>query len=438
MKLEHYMIRENATSKRSKGIFYGWWIVAANAAIAFYQAGTYFYGFGAFINPLKQSFGWSYAQISLAFSLRSAETGPIAPLTGYMVDRLGARPVALIGISVMGLGFFLLSQTNSLAVFYITYLVLALGASLCGSVLPMTNIANWFIRKRGRAFGFFTAGAGMSGLLVPVVTWLLGVYHWRTVLIMIGGGTWLVGLPLALVLRHRPEKYGLHPDGEEPHYEAETLGSALGQEVEGLSVRQALKDRSFWLLTVAFMLSFAPLNAVSLFLIPYLSDPVDQHGLALAGAMAGAAVTVMTLTSMGGRFGFGWLADYRQPRHIIMWLLILQAAGLVVLANLRSVWHLIPFFILFAPAYGGVIAVRPVILAHYYGRHALGTIQGLTMATMTVGGVLTPLVVGILRDATGGYQWPFFVFAMVTLLAIPLLWLARPPAIQTYSTAGIS
>lgn len=438
MKLEHYMTRENATSKRSKRIFYGWWIVAANAVIAFYQAGTYFYGFGAFINPLKQSFGWSYAQISLAFSLRSAETGPIAPLTGYMVDRLGARPVALIGVLVMGLGFFLLSQTNSLAVFYITYLVLALGASLCGSVLPMTNIANWFIQKRGRAFGIFTAGAGMSGLLVPVVTWLLGIYHWRTVLIMIGGGTLLVGLPLSLVLRHRPEKYGLYPDGEEPHYEIETFKSTQEQEVEGLNIRQALKDRSFWLLTVAFMLSFAPLNAVSIFLIPYLSDPIDQHGLALAGAMAGGAVTIMTLTSLGGRFGFGWLADYREPRHIIMGLLIVQAAGLLVLANLRSVWHLIPFFILFAPAYGGVIAVRPVILAHYYGRNALGTIQGLTMATMTVGGVMTPLVVGILRDATGGYQWPFFVFAMTTLLAIPLLWLARPPAIKTYSTTGIS
>ena len=203
-----------------------------------------------------------------------------------------------------------------------------------------------------------------------------------------------------------------------------------------MSVRQALKDKSFWLLTSAFMLSFAPLNAVSIFLIPYLSDPVDEHGLALVGAMAGAAVTIMTLVSLGGRFSFGWLADYRQPRRIIMALLIVQAAGLVVLAYMQSVWHLIPFFILFGPAYGGIIAIRPVIIAQYYGRHALGTIQGLTMASMTVGGVLTPLVVGILRDATGGYQWPFLVFALVTLLAVPLLWLAHPPSNQSNAGGG--
>ncbi|MDY6916553.1 MAG: MFS transporter [Chloroflexota bacterium] len=416
----------NGAPKRSPRVFYGWWIVAANAVMSFYQAGAYFYGFGAFINPLRQSFGWSYAQISLAFSLRSAETGPIAPLAGYLVDRLGARPVALMGAALTGLGFFLLSYANSLAMFYLLYLLLALGASLLAPIMPVTNIANWFIRKRGRAIGLYTAGAGMSGLLVPVVTWLLSVYDWRSVLVMIGVGMWVLGVPLSLVLRHRPEKYGMHPDGDERPPPAIT--HVKRQEVEGFSTREALKDRSFWLLTVALMLSFAPLNAVSIFLIPYVSDPIAEHGLALVGAMAGAAVTIMTLTSLAGRFAFGWLADYRQPRHIMMWLLVLQAAGLVALANVHSTWHLIPFFVLFAPAYGGIIAVRPVILAQYYGRHALGMIQGLTMALMTVGGVLTPLVVGFLKDATGGYQWAFLVFAMVTLAGVPLLWLARGPA----------
>lgn len=410
---------------RKKGVFYGWWIVAANAAITFYLAGTYFYGFGAFVNPLKQAFGWSTTQISLAFALRSAETGPIAPLAGYLVDRFGARPAALIGVALMGLGFLLLSLTNSLWVFYATYLLLALGASICGGVMPVTNIANWFIRRRGRALGFYTAGAGVSGLLVPVVTWLLGVYDWRTVLIMMGAGMWLLGLPLGAVLRHRPEKYGMYPDGDDVPPQAETLEA---EEVEGLTTRQALKDRSFWLLTVAFLLSFAPVNGVALFLIAYLTDPIDQNGLALAGTIAGAAVPIMTLTSLVGRFGFGWLADYRQPRYILIGLCLLQAGGLVALSMVRSVWHLIPFFILFAPAYGGVIAVRPAIIAQYYGRHALGTIQGLSIAMMTVGGVLTPLMVGTLRDALGGYQWPFFVFAMATLVAVPLLWFARTPS----------
>lgn len=411
---------------KRKTIFYGWWIVLANAIISLYLAGTYFYGFSAFINPLKQTFGWSTTQVSLAFSLRSAETGPIAPLAGYLVDRFGARPAAIVGAGVMGLGFLLLSFMNSLATFYLTYLVVALGASVCAGVMPMTNISNWFISKRGRAMGLYTAGAGASGLLVPVVTWLLGSYHWRTVLIMMAVGMWVIGLPLGLVLRHRPEMYGLQPDGEE--WSVEEQAYVALEEVEGLTTRQALRERSFWLLSVIFLLSFAPLNAVAIFLIPYLADPIEEQGLALVGAMAGAAVTIMTLTSLIGRFGFGWLADFREPRYILMVLFAFQAAGLVVLAYVQSVWHLIPFFMLFAPAYGGVIAVRPVVLAEYFGRRSIGMIQGVSMAMMTAGGVLTPILVGSLKDTTGGYQSAFFALALATLAGIPLLLLCRPPA----------
>ncbi|MFO7973513.1 MAG: MFS transporter, partial [Candidatus Hydrogenedentota bacterium] len=302
--------------------------------------------------------------------------------------------------------------------------------------MPMTNIANWFIRKRGRAMGFYTAGAGISGLLVPIVTWLLGTYHWRTVLVMMAVGMWVIGLPLAFVLRHRPEKYGLQPDGEE--WSVEQQAYVELEKVEGLTARQALKERSFWLLTVIFLLSFAPLNAVAIFLIPYLADPIEERGLALVGAMAGAAVTIMTLTSLIGRFGFGWLVDFREPRHILMVLFALQAGGLVVLAYVQNVWHLIPFFILFAPAYGGIIVVRPVILAEYFGRQAIGMVQGVSMAVMTVGGVLTPILVGSLRDVTGGYQWAFFALALTTLAGVPLLLLTRPPrrAFGRYRVVG--
>ena len=408
-----------------KRIFYGWWVVLANAAITFYVAGTYFYGFGAFVNPLKQAFGWSTAQVSLAFSLRSAEAGPIAPLAGYLVDRFGARPSVVIGVCLMGLGFLLLSWMNSLLTFYLFYLVLALGASICAGVLPMTNISNWFIRKRGKALGVYTAGAGLSGLLVPIVTWLLVRYDWSTVLVMMAIGMLAVGLPLARVLRHRPEKYGMLPDGDEKPPEEDVPQNH--QDIEGLSVRQALKERSFWLLTLTFLMSMAPLNAVAIFIIPYLTDAKEEHGLALAGAMAGAAVMIMTLTSLIGRFGFGWLADYYRPRYILTGLFVLQAAGLAILASVTSLWHLVPFFILFAPSYGGIIAVRPVILAQYFGRQALGMIQGVSMAMMTVGGVLTPLLVGFFRDTTGGYRWPFLVLELLMLVAIPLLLIARPP-----------
>jgi len=306
-------------------------------------------------------------------------------LAGYLIDRFGARAVTIFGVSVTGLGFFLLSRVNSLLAFYTSYMVIAVGTSTCLGVTPMTNISNWFIKKRGRAMGFYTAGAGLSGLMVLVVTWLLHTYDWRNTLVILAVGVWLVGIPLALVLRHRPEKYGLRPDGDEPLPQ-----EGAPEVVEGFTTRQALKERSFWLLSFTFMLSMASINAVIIFIIPYLTDTKEEHGLALAGLMAGAAVTIMTLSSLPGRFGFGWLGDYYNPRYILMGLFVLQAAGLIMLASVDGIWDMVPFFLLYAPSYGGIIVLRPVILANYFGRRSLGKIQGVSLGVMTIGGGVDP------------------------------------------------
>lgn len=71
-------------------IYYGWWIVLANFTIVFYVAGTIFYGFTAFIEPLVPEFGWSYTQVSLVFSIRGLEMGILAPVVGLLVDRFGS------------------------------------------------------------------------------------------------------------------------------------------------------------------------------------------------------------------------------------------------------------------------------------------------------------------------------------------------------------
>lgn len=69
-------------------IFYGWWIVLACFILSFYIAGSVFYSFTAFVEPLVAEFDWSYTQISIAASLRGLEMGIFAPLVGVFVDRL--------------------------------------------------------------------------------------------------------------------------------------------------------------------------------------------------------------------------------------------------------------------------------------------------------------------------------------------------------------
>ena len=92
--------------KRSLGnVFYGWWIVAASFFMFLICGGMVAYGFTTFFNPIADHFGWSAAQISLAFSLRSLEFGIMAPLIGFLIDKVGVRKISIFGVMVSGLGY---------------------------------------------------------------------------------------------------------------------------------------------------------------------------------------------------------------------------------------------------------------------------------------------------------------------------------------------
>ena len=89
-------------------------------------SGINFHGFGNFIIPLSEEFGWSYATISIVFSLARLESGMIGPVEGWAVDRLGPRRLMLIGLPLMGIGYIAMSQINSLAAFLFVYVFLVL------------------------------------------------------------------------------------------------------------------------------------------------------------------------------------------------------------------------------------------------------------------------------------------------------------------------
>ena len=173
-----------------KKVFYGWWVVFACFLIIFYSS-TMTYGFTVFFEPIVKETGWSYTQISIAPSLRNLVIGILAPVTGFLVDRFGPRRLIFCGTIIMGFGVILLSQTNSLTMFYGAFFLLASGVSACGSTAPMTAVSNWFKRNIGKALGIMTCGFGASGILIPIIVRLIDIYQWRTTLIILGLGIWL-------------------------------------------------------------------------------------------------------------------------------------------------------------------------------------------------------------------------------------------------------
>jgi len=396
-----------------KNIFYGWWIVLACFFIAFYVAGVIFYGFTAFIDPLVAEFGWSYAQISFAASLRGLEMGIMAPLVGFLVDRFGSRRLLTSGIIILGFGIILLGYTRSLFMFYSSFVLMAFGAGGCTSVVTLTAIANWFDKNVGKAMGVMVSGFGASGLLIPVIVWLIGVYGWRTSVIMLGIGAWLLLLPLSAIIRDKPEDYGYVPDGVKQDEKAKIKRE--DSESIQLEFRDVLRERTFWYVNTTEVIRLMALSTVVTHIMPYLST------MGFSRTVAGFVTAGISFFSIAGRFGFGWLGDMVQKKYIMAIAYGLMGLGMRSLGFVDIKGFIYAFLFLFSNGFGGLAVLRSAILREYYGRNFFGKLMGIMMGCGAVGGIVGPTAAGWVFDRMGTYHFVWLTLSMFIGMAVFLI-----------------
>lgn len=394
-------------------IFYGWWIVFACFLIACYVGSVVFFAFTAFIEPLREEFGWSYAQISFAASLRGLEMGLFAPLIGFMVDRFGSRKLIFCGVITVGLGLILLSRTQSLAMLYGSFILLGFGAGGCAALVVITVVANWFHRKVGIALGVMSSGFGASGLLVPLIARLIDVAGWRTTLIILALGMWSIGVPLSFVIRDKPEQYGYHPDGGS----SKTLASQSESQAKTveMGLKSALKSKAFIYLSLTETARMMAVASVVVHIMPYLKTlEVPRSAAAL---VAGA----IPLSSIMGRFGFGWLGDNFDKRYVTAGVYGFMALGMLAFYNGQVQWAIYAFLLLFPPGYGGSMVLRGAILREYFGRDSFGKILGIVMGLASIGGIIGPTLAGWFFDSFGSYHFIWLIFSIIHFMAVGLI-----------------
>jgi len=405
-------------------VFYGWWIVGASFLLALYVGGVVFYGFTAVFEPIANEFGWSYAQISLAASLRGMETGLLAPLMGMLVDRWGPRRLIFSGATLTCLGLILLSRTNSLGMFYGAFAIIAIGVSAFSITILVTAVANWFRQKLSLAIGITSCGYGFSGLLIPVVVKLIDMYEWRTAMVICGLGFCLIGLPLSLLMRHKPEQYGYLPDGEvsSSGSPVKNITSVPTAEEEG-GIRQAITSRAFWHIGIASLFQSTILFSIITHVMPYLSS------VGIARTTAGLVASGVPVLSTIGRLGFGWFGDRINKRLIIAVGFAMLSFGVLSFSyvNTEIMWLLVPFLLLFSIGYGGNNIIRMALVREYFGRSRFGSIHGFIMGVMTLGHISGPPLAGWVFDNWGSYRGIWVAFAGLAVGAL-IIMATLPPA----------
>jgi MFS family permease len=390
-------------------IFYGWWVLLGCAVIQFYFGGTFFQGFTAIFNPIKDEFGWSAALVSMAFSFRGFESGTLAPLTGFFVDKFGARKLMFSGVIIMAIGYWLFSRINSLWSFYAVFMIMSLGLSCCSGVVSMTAVAEWFTTRRSLAMGILTSGFGASGLLVPFVVWLVDSAQWRNALLVFAAGALVIGVPMSLLVKKAPAQA---IEQASPKQKPNTKPVEIPVQ---MSTKEILRSRNFWFLGLALMFGSVAGAALTVHQIPYLAT------VGISRETAGLMVVVLSLANIAGRMSFGWLGDIFDKRLCFVVSTVLRALGVFAFAYVTSVGQLIAVQIFLGIGLGGLIPLRPTLQIQFFGMTSFALIQGLLMTFLTVGSIFAPLFAGWMYDAMGSYRIAWVVLAIVSAVALPLI-----------------
>jgi cyanate permease len=262
--------------------------------------------------------------------------------------------------------------------------------------------------------GLLSASAGVGGILVYAVNWLIEAYGWRTTLTVLGIGTWAIAIPSSLSMKSRPELNELFRGGEDP---ISPLASDIGKPArastaQDVGVRQAMKIKAFWLLALTVTFSSAAVHAVTVHVMPHLIS------VGFSREMASLNASLLVLVSLSGRFGYGWLANRYDNRLLLSSALFLEALGLFFLMKAQSRWAVALFIVSFGPGYGAVITLRLTLQAQYFGRRAFGAIQGVMLAITIAGTMSSPILAGRYYDLHGDYGFVWLIMASLIMASV--------------------
>ena len=422
------MITTHTETSGKRRIFFGWYMVAASVLTNTIFSAAYFQGFGVLMIPIERTFGWDRWVISAALSLRQLESGIVSPAVGFLLDRVSARKLIFWSAVISGVGFIGLGFTAGIATFFLCFVIISLGASgVSHAVTWPVIISRWFRRKRGLATGLAVTGPIFGSPLVILNTHIEAAYGWRVVLFAYGALVLLGVTLLSMLVRDRPEPYGLRPDGDPPED-----GSAENENTQslrhadaGLTFRAVLRTREFWLFTSYLSGTFAINSAVQGHMIPYF-----QQDIGLSAAWAAVVMSMVFVISGIGRIGGGYLLDRTDYRLVLAVVAAMMGLALLYLqvVGAKSVLATVPFAAMFGVSFGCLVPMRGTVGSIMFGTRAIGKVLGLLQGGPIAAGVVGPMVMGMIFDLHGNYSAAIWGLIVISAVMVPLSLAMASPA----------
>lgn len=373
------------------------------------------YSYPAFADDLAGAFGVTRASAAMVFAISGACCFLVSGYSGPLADRIGPRPLAMMGMVAVALGLGGASAARSMTEVVLCYGVL-IGLGTGFAYVPaIAAVQRCFAVGRGLASGIVAAGSGVGTALVAPMTDLLSAFgDWRWTFAASGVGAGIVGLAGAMLLPEMPRRN-----------RATMLQTAaqdlVAQRTQVAAGASAVSQGGFALLYLGVLLVSVVVA------LPFAHLVATGSDLGLTRADALGLLGTVGIASILSRFLIGALADIAGRRGTFLACAMSLVAGMMVWAMASSPLALHVFAILFGAGYGGFIALLPAFATDHFGGRSAGTVIGLLYTGRAVAVLAAPLAAGFAIEAWGGHVVPVFMAALVGLAGVVLLVLVPRP-----------
>ena len=404
MQEEPSPVRENSSKSEWRA---GWPILLISMIAYGCGMGLFLLSSSSFIRPVKDAFGWTTGQAALA-PIASLTMAILFPFVGRLIDRWGARPFAIGGLTGLVLCYLALATCPANIVLY-RALALLIGLCLvaCGPITFARGVGSWFNVSRGTALGILISGLSLGGLVgIPFANFMIKNYGWRQAYVGLAASVAVIALPLVIAFFR--ERGGAPSKASKP-----ATGNSLGE---------ALRDSRFWLLLLSFIFAALPIGVFSNHLVPILTGrgfPLQEAvslGAIFAGSIGVARICIGILVDR--------LRDYFVAGTCIM------AAGLGAFALFHPTGTYVflqaqVMICLLGLAYGAEGDLAAYFTLKIFGLKAFSAIMGCFAATIGLGTAIGGFIGSMVADQAGGYD-PLAPFIAVSLLISGALMFAQP------------
>ena len=390
-------------------------LLAAAVATSFSSTVLPFNIFGSMIVALQQEAGWGRGEIALCYFWFTLTSSAAFLYVGGLVDRFGARPLALAGVPLFAVGLALMFLTgSSLIATYCAWALLGLAGAAATPITFTRIVTQWFVRKRGLALAVCLGVSGFAAFFQQVLsTYLVEAWGWRTMFVVMAALAVLFSWPVLWAFFREPSP----ADGSVVVSSA--VGAGRGVAAEGLTLRETLSGYRIYVLAFAVVAVTFGISGVMINFKPLMGDA------GIAPATAAWIAGAVGFSVVGGRLLAGFLFDRFWAPAVASGMLMAPAVScLLLMPDQLSVGVALSAGLLIGLATGAEGDLMPYLTSRYFGLRHYGKTYGLLLGVFFLASGIAPFIVGRVFDVSGSYApallaaSALFVIGGASLLAL--------------------